>query len=131
MILGVEQKNWLEWDANLRPPDSHEKLTGEGLEPTTSGFKNTMIYIKLTQFEDCDSRKLPLKYTYWDAVVFEKWVKQIMFVSVLACKNVLTSYAMIKVLLVNGILHAKIIFVLPRQKLFVTCFTHFSKTSEP
>ena len=39
----------------------------------------------------------PWNFTYWGAVVFEKWVKQIIFVSVLACKNVLTSYAMVLV----------------------------------
>ena len=39
----------------------------------------------------------PWNFTYWGAVVFAKWVKQIIFVSVLACKNVLTSYAMVLV----------------------------------
>ena len=39
----------------------------------------------------------PWNFTYWGAVVFEKWVKVIIFVSVLECKNVLTSYAMVLV----------------------------------
>ena len=39
----------------------------------------------------------PWNFNYWGAVVFEKLVKILIFVSVLACKNVLTSYAMVLV----------------------------------
>ena len=48
------------------------------------------IYIKLNKFKDYDSRKLPLKfYQLRCCIFFFKRVKVIIFVSVLACKNVL------------------------------------------
>ena len=44
----------------------------------------------------------PWNFTYWGAVVFEKFVKVTIFVSALACKDIFTSYTIVLVNITKG-----------------------------